>query len=124
VRNAGTWSEQKELTASDSVPVEFFGFSVALSGDGNTVVVGTPFVPSTSSSGAAYVFGRQVFSTGGTSWGQQGQQAKLTAASSANVGQFGVSLAVSGDGSTVVVGANSTNNRAGAAFVFLRNEMA
>jgi FG-GAP repeat len=38
VRNNGVWSQQQELTASDAAFLDFFGNSVAISGD--TAIVG------------------------------------------------------------------------------------
>ena len=110
---AGGAIEQDKLVASDAQASDYFGYSVAVSGD--TVVVGTPFEDSAgSSAGTAYVFVRN-----GTSWVQQD---KLMANDAEMLDQFGLSVAVSGD--TVVVGANgedSEGNAAGAAYVFVRN---
>src|SRR5579859_6001629 len=36
--SGGTWTQQAELTASDSAAEDDFGYSAALSGDGNTVL--------------------------------------------------------------------------------------
>jgi hypothetical protein len=40
VRSAGVWSQQHKLEASDPAAVDYFGASVAISGE--TVVVGAP----------------------------------------------------------------------------------
>lgn len=114
---------------------DFFGSSVAISGD--TVVIGAPredsgstgvnSIPDESAgvSGAAYVFVRS-----GSTWTQQ---AYLKASNAGAGDNFGVSVAVSGD--TVVVGAsaeassstgiNSTPDEnasdAGAVYVFVRS---
>jgi hypothetical protein len=104
----GTWSEQAELTASDGVPGDAFGISVAI--DGNTVAVGAS---QHGDHGAAYLFERD----GDGRWIQQ---AELTAP---NGGAFGFSVAVSG--SKVVVGADiqmvGSNSAQGAAYVFAQN---
>ncbi len=65
------WIQQAELTASDGVSGDEFGFSVAVSG--STIVVGAPYraIGSNSKQGAAYVF----VQSGGT-WSEQ---AELTA---------------------------------------------
>src|SRR5690606_38298389 len=101
------------LVASDAQASDYFGYSVAVSGE--TVMAGTPFEESAgSAAGTAYVFVRN-----GTSWVQQD---KLMANDAEMLDQFGLSVAVSGD--TVVVGANgedSEGNAAGAAYVFVRN---
>jgi hypothetical protein len=132
-----TWSQQAYLKASNTGEGDWFGWSVAISGD--TVVVGALREDSgatgvngdqgdgTLDSGAAYVFVRP---PGGTTWSQQ---AYLKASTTEVHDEFGYSVAVSGD--TVVVGAadedsnatgvngDQSNNNAqssGAAFVFVR----
>jgi ribonuclease BN (tRNA processing enzyme) len=134
VRSGTTWTQQAYLKAGQVNNDDWFGFSVAISGD--TVVVGahqedssTTGVNSTpderaDNAGAAYVFVRS-----GTNWTQQ---AYLKASNSEAFDQFGRSVAVSGD--TVVVGAhwedssttgvnsrpNESASDAGAAYVFVR----
>ena len=39
-RAGGTWTQQRELTAADGASGDRFGYSVALSGDGTTALVG------------------------------------------------------------------------------------
>jgi hypothetical protein len=54
-RSGTSWSQQTKLTAADGAAVDFFGASVALSGD--SAVIGAPGRDDLgSSSGAAYVF--------------------------------------------------------------------
>ena len=101
-RTNGVWSQQAYLKASNTRFSDWFGFSVAVSGD--TAVVGAQGEDgdgsvesddSTSGSGAAYVFVRTA--------GVWSQQAYLKA-SNPDIGDtFGRALAVSGD--TVVVAA-------------------
>ncbi len=96
VESGGTWSQQAELTASDGVELDYFGYSVAISG--GTAVVGAYCHPNSDENcgpGAAYVFVQS-----GTTWSQQ---AELTASDGAAGNYFGNSVAVSG--TTVVVGA-------------------
>ncbi len=137
VRNGTTWTQQAYLKAHQVNWEDYFGYSVAVSGD--TVVVGahaedssTMGVNSTPNdiylnfeAGAAYVFVRS-----GTNWTQQ---AYLKAHQVNREDYFGYSVAVSGD--TVVVGANGEDSSttgvnsmpnenvasAGAAYVFVRN---
>ena len=99
---------QAKLTASDAAANAFFGSSVALSGDGNTALIGTPY--STGRTGAAYVFTRS-----GSTWTQQ---AKLTTGVTND--NFGWSTALSGAGNTAIVGATLDNGQ-GAAYVFTRS---
>jgi hypothetical protein len=105
---------QGELTATDGANWDFFGLSVAVSGD--TAVVGAyqHQVGSTVNAGAAYVFTR--------THGAWSFQRELNAPSPEMGEQFGYSVAVSGD--TVLVGApyNSLDaNTSGAVFVYTRS---
>ena len=58
VRSGSTWAQQAKLTASDGAANDQFGFSVALSSDGNTALVGAWLadIGSNTDQGAAYVF--------------------------------------------------------------------
>ena len=114
-RNAGgpgNWGEVKMLTASDAQGSDFFGISVAISGD--TAVVGARGEDAGGgSAGAAYVFRRD---EGGTdNWGEV---KKLTASDAEANDWFGFNVAVSGD--TAVVGAFQ-EGATGAAYVFGRD---
>ena len=115
VRSASGWTRQAKLTAGDAAADDYFGLSVAVSG--NTAVVGAygKTVNGFTIAGAVYVFTRS-----GSTWKQQ---AKLTADDAAHFDDFGLSVAISGD--TIVVGAgdkaaNSLTD-AGAAYVFTRS---
>jgi trimeric autotransporter adhesin len=103
-----------------------FGTSVAVSGDGGTVIVGVPGEDSnatgidgnaanngTANAGAVYVFGRTA--------GEWSQQAYLKASNTALNNAFGTAVAISSDGSTIAIGAPGRNATAGAAYVFVRN---
>ena len=111
---SGNWGEVAKLTASDAQLGDFFGQSVAVSGD--IVVVGAPGFP-----GVAYVFQRN--QGGADNWGQV---AKITASDAQGGASFGQSVAVNGD--TVVVGASGEDGASetladrGAAYVFRRHE--
>jgi hypothetical protein len=113
-----------KLLASDGAVKSFFGSSVAASSDGSTVVVGAPgaTIAGRADQGAAYVFVRPA---GG--WASATQTAKLTASDGAvddELGGFFGGIAVSADGSTVVVSAPSAtvsgHSGQGAAYVFAR----
>ena len=114
--SGGSWSQQQELTASDGAVQDFFGFSVALSSDGNTTLVAAYLhtVNGNSQQGAAYVF-----TNSGGSWSQQQE---LTASDGAVQDLFGWSVALSSDGNTALVGAYlhtvNGNSQQGAAYVF------
>jgi hypothetical protein len=100
----GRWRERAILTPADRSTATGFGQSVALSGNGNTAVVGW-------AGGAAYVFRERGRS--GTSWVQE---AKL-GSNITNRGALGFSVDIDDAGDTVVAGAW----RAGAAYVFQRS---
>ncbi len=57
VNNGGNWSQQQKLTASDGAYGDRFGYSVSLSADGNTALIGALYatVGANDSQGAAYV---------------------------------------------------------------------
>ncbi len=103
------WGEVKKLTASDAEAYDWFGMSVAVSGD--TAVVGAPWEDAGGeNAGAAYVFQQD---QGGPD--NRGETQKLTA-SDAQVGdEFGTSAAVSAD--TALAGAPQ-EGVGGATYVF------
>jgi len=85
-------AKQQELSASDGVPLDLFGLTVALSGDGRTALVGAPY----REVGAAYVFVEQ-----GGKWTEAQELDDPTGA----IGDgFGYGPALSADGSTALVG--------------------
>ena len=103
-------SASVELTPSPRVRDDKFGFVVSVSANGDTIVVGTE---STSADSGAYVFTRP---SGG--WVSSAPVAKLTKENPAGSDDFGERVAMSGDGSTVVVGAYGVGGDTGAAYVF------
>ncbi|MBK8036391.1 MAG: FG-GAP repeat protein [Verrucomicrobiaceae bacterium] len=133
-RNGTTWTQQAFLKASNTGANDFYGVSVAISGD--TLVVGSDAEDSSTTgvnstpnesadgAGAAYVYVRS-----GTTWTQQ---AYLKASNTGTGDNFGSSVAINEN--TLVVGAwledsstagvNTTPNEAatdaGAAYVFTR----
>jgi len=112
VRSGTAWSQQAHLIASDGAAYDYFGFSVALSGDTALVGAYQDTVGTNSAQGSAYVFVRS-----GTAWSQQ---AKLIASDGAAHDWFGVSVALSGD--TALVGAYQdtvgTNTYQGSAYLY------
>jgi hypothetical protein len=151
-RTGATWSQQAYLKGSRSEQNDAMGYSVAISDDGNTVAAGaaeenclTPGVNPAGcessragipqgaevpgiSAGATYVWSRN-----GTTW------IEMALLKSSNPDQhdwFGVRMAMSGDGNTLVVGAQNEDSNArgingnqeddsadesGAAYVFTRS---
>jgi trimeric autotransporter adhesin len=136
-RSAAAWSQQAYIKASNAQAGDEFGFSVALSGDGSLLAVsavgeesaatgvdGEQADNSAPSAGAVYVFARSE-----AVWAQQ----SYVKASNTDAGDaFGVSLALSSDGSTLAVGAREEDSAtagdqgddsaaaAGAIYVFAR----
>jgi hypothetical protein len=106
-RTGGVWSQQQKLLVGDGTAGDYFGHSVAVSGD--TAVVGASY--DNNKIGSAYVFTRAADGT----WSQQ---AKLTAADGAANDHFGCSVSVFGN--TVVIGASYDDTQSGAAYVFTR----
>ena len=109
-RTDSTWSQQAYIKASNTGSNDFFGQSLSLSSDGNTLLVGAHAEDSNatgingletdnsaSSSGAAYLFVRQ-----DSTWSQQ---AYVKASTNGQGDEFGWSVALSCDGQSFVVGA-------------------
>ena len=141
VRSSGAWSQQAYIKASNAGVFDRFGNAVALSSDGNMLLIGAPDEASSatgingnqadnaaSASGAAYLFARS-----GSTWSQV---AYVKASNTEFNDLFGSAVAVSPDGTTflvsalgersnaVGVGGDQTNNalsiNAGAVYVFIR----
>jgi hypothetical protein len=138
VRNGTIWTQQAYLKASNPDSLDWFGWSVAISGD--TIVVGAPNEASAATgidgnqgdnsagqAGAAYVFVRN-----GTTWTQQ---AYLKASNTEAQDLFGLSVSISDD--TIAVGAVGEDSAAtgvngdqrdnsgiwaGAVYVFVRDD--
>jgi hypothetical protein len=114
-RSNGVWTQQgSKLVGTGAIPTSGQGFSVALSGDGNTAIVGGP--NDNSDIGAAWVFTR----SNGV-WSQQGSKLIGTGAvDAAPPAQQGWSVALSADGNTAIVGGYRDNSNTGAAWVYTR----
>jgi hypothetical protein len=119
VRQGDRWTQQAFLKASTPTAGSHFGSSVAITRDGNMVAVAAYWESSSATgidgnekddsipqAGAVYIFERD-----GTVWRQH---AYIKASNTGNAGadgepgdgdQFGFSVALSGDGSTLAVGA-------------------
>jgi len=112
-RTANGWTEQTRLTANNGASFDYFGASVAISG--NYVVVGAygKTIGGAFNRGAAYMF----FQSAGGVWSQVQQ---LVSTDPAAFDAFGNSVAISP--TYVVVGASGktigTNSRQGAVYVF------
>ena len=112
IRSAGAWSQQgQKLTGGGESGEGEFGYSVALSEDGDTALIGGP--EDDTATGGVWAFTRSA-----GAWSQQGQ--KLTGGEEGN-SQFGVYVALSADGNTALIGGPGDNYDAGAAWVFTRS---
>jgi hypothetical protein len=110
-KSGATWSQLQKLTASDAAADDRFGYSVSLSGDGNTALIGADL--KNSKTGAAYIFTRS-----GATWSQL---QKLAASDLAANDYFGGSVSLSGDGGTALIGAYGKNSYTGAAYIFTKS---
>lgn len=109
------WVLETKLQASVPSPGDYFGYSVNLSSGGDKLVVGAPYKDNGGTDkGSVYVFTRT-----GSVWTQQ---AMLTSSDGGSNDYFGNSVAISGDGTRIIVGSllndSSGLTDAGAAYVF------
>lgn len=118
-RSGGTWSQQAYLKASNPGLGDLFGANVALSANGSTLAVsawqedsaatginGDEASNAATDSGAVYVFARDRF-------GYWIQHAYVKASNAEAFDQFGSSIALSGDGATLAVGAYGEDSKGG-----------
>jgi len=128
-RSGATWTQQAFVKASNTGSPDVgnqFGYSVAVSGDGNTLAVGSTSEPSAATgvngdqknmaapdSGAVYVYTRS-----GATWAQQ---AYVKPWNTTVRGQlFGYSVGLSDNGNTMAAGAFDEQDGRGALYVFNR----
>jgi cysteine-rich repeat protein len=142
-RDGLEWTQQAYVKASNTDGGDVFGSAVALSDDGNTLIVAAPEEDSSAAginggqdidnhteAGAVYVFERDEMNV----WAQQ---AYVKASNPGEGDLFGYSVALSGDGNTLAVGAGyegsnavgiggdqlNNDNLTGASYVFVRDGM-
>jgi hypothetical protein len=107
-----SWDNGITLAPTDPAVSDYFGESVAISGDGTYAVVGARNV---SGGGALYVFKRT-----GSSWGTP---IKLVASDRVSNDRLGSSVAISGDENYIISGApyrNTAGTYSGAVYIFKR----
>ncbi|MGP9832004.1 hypothetical protein [Marinobacter sp. NSM] len=137
-KSGGNWAQEAYIKASNTNQNDRFGFSVALSDNGDRLVAsaegedsnatgvnGDASDNSSIESGAAYLFSRN-----NDTWSQE---AYLKASNTGGDDRFGQAVAISADGNTVAVGAPSesssatgingeendnTSSRSGAVYIF------
>jgi hypothetical protein len=109
VRSGVVWSQQAYLKATAIFAGDAFGMSIALAADGNTLAIGAPFgdgnTPGTgdpTTRGVIDTGAVTVFVRSGATWAARSYlQASHIGASD----QFGMTVALSGDGTLLAVGA-------------------
>jgi hypothetical protein len=112
-RSGSTWTQQGSKLTGTGGEFAHFGWSVALSSEGNTALIGGPV--DKLGTGAAWVFTRS-----GSTWTQQGS--KLTGTGASGAARFGSSVALgSPEGNTALIGGPADNTNVGAAWVFTRS---
>jgi hypothetical protein len=140
-RNQTNWTQQAFIKASNAEAGDEFGYSIDLSDDGNTLVVGAQLEDSSATningnqtdnsatdSGAAYVFTRS-----GSTWTQQ---AYLKASNTDIDDEFGTFIELSSEGNTLAISAifedsnatdingdagNNSASNSGATYIFTRS---
>ena len=109
-RSGSSWTQDGEkLTASGETGLGTFGWSVALSAEGNAALIGAR--ADDAERGAAWLFTRS-----GSTWTQRGE--KLTGNGEAGAANFGTSLALSANAGTALIGGQNDAGNAGAAWAF------
>jgi hypothetical protein len=128
-RSSSTWSQQAYVKSSMTRPNVLFGYSIGLSGNGDTLAVAE--YDADRGKGALYVLTRT-----GATWSHQ---ARIQAENAENGDSLGYSMAISEDGNTIAAGAadedclipgvnpagcdkdQPSDTSAGAAYVFVRS---
>jgi outer membrane protein assembly factor BamB len=119
-RTGSSWSQQTAEPLEDTRGPNSgerrgnFAASVALSADGNTALIGAPWMSEGAKEerqeGTAWLFARS-----GSTWSRQ---AVLKGTQQTLESRFGESVALSGEGTTAVIGAPGQDEDVGAAWVF------
>jgi hypothetical protein len=103
---------QGALTDPEATHFDHVGRAVALSGDGNTALIGVP-------GRAEYAGAALVFTRTGEAWSRE--PGELTGEAETGAARFGKTVALSGDGETALVGGQNDDNDTGAAWGFVRS---
>jgi hypothetical protein len=113
-RSGTSWSQQTSFQPTGGTQFNL-GFSLDISADGNTAVIGSP--SSSSNAGTAYVYFRS-----GTTWSLQQQ---LTYTGGLGTPYFGWSTAISADGNIIAIGGYQDGTggtiEAGKVWIFTRS---
>jgi gliding motility-associated-like protein len=116
-RNGATWIKQTNLVGNDAAYSYQGANSVAMSADGNTVLVG---IKESTDGGNTIGFATQVFVRNGSSWIQQAKLIGLGVIGT-NGSVQGSAVSISADGNTAIIGGQGDNDARGAAWIFRRS---
>ncbi|MCU0332412.1 MAG: T9SS type A sorting domain-containing protein [Ignavibacteriaceae bacterium] len=111
-RSGGVWSQQGNKLVGTGAVGNAQQSVVSLSADGNTAIVGG--FRDNNFAGAVWIFTRS-----GNVWSQQGS--KLVVTDAIGSARFGISVDLSSDGNTAIIGGHTDNANAGAAWIFTRS---
>ena len=115
--SGGSWTSIQELTASDGVDTDKFGFSVSITKDGKYIAIGAigeDTGTGISDDGAVYVYEYD-----GTSWTNE---EKIIASDGQSNDKFGGSVSLSSDGKYLIVGTGTNSGRPGKAYIYYRED--
>lgn len=107
-RSGTSWSEQAKLTVTGNIGPANIGYSVALTADGNTAVLGGP--NDNTMVGASWIFTRS-----GTTWTER---TKLLGTGGVGNSTVSLSSSISADGSVMMCGGSYDNSFMGGAWSF------
>jgi hypothetical protein len=117
VRSGADWIEQARLTPTDELRQYGLGHNIAISSDGDTVIVGGLRREFELENGAEKATGNAwVFTRSGSAWTQQAELSP----DQAQFDDFGVAVALSGDGNTAFVGDEEGATAARGTWIFTR----
>ncbi|MBK8170953.1 MAG: hypothetical protein IPK60_11505 [Sandaracinaceae bacterium] len=116
-RSATTWTQQAYVKPANTDAADEFGLALSLAADGNSLVVGshnedsaaTGLGGDATSNAASNAGGIYVFKRVGMTWAQNNY---IKASNTDAADEFGWSVAVSGDASTIAVGATGEDSNA------------
>jgi hypothetical protein len=118
-RSGGKWVQQEVLADANGAAKDWFGYSMAISKDGNTLAIGAVYADVAGKVDQGNVL---VYARSGSAWTLQ---ETLIGKAGAAGDVFGVSVALSADGNTVAVGAAGVDvgnvSDQGSASVFVRS---
>ncbi len=110
-KSGAGWIEAQQLIALDGKAHDMFGVDAAISADGSTIVIGAFYHDS--AEGTVYVYTKQ-----GERWVEFAEHLKACDAAPGDL--FGLSVAISRDGSVIAVTAYADDSNTGSAYVYIK----